>query len=105
MKAVVTGGGGFVGAALCRQLQALGHDVISLGRRPQPALIAAGIRTVNHDLTATDAASTLAEIFANADCVFHTAAHVKMWGPREAFVRGNISATENVIAACRATRV
>ena len=105
MKAVVTGGGGFVGGAICRRLQALGHDVISLGRRPQPALAAAGIRTVSHDLTATDAASTLADIFAEADCVFHTAAHVKMWGPREAFVRGNISATENVIAACRAAGV
>ena len=105
MKAVVTGGGGFVGGAICRRLQALGHDVISLGRRPQPALAAAGIRTVSHDLTATDAASTLAVIFAGADCVFHTAAHVKMWGPREAFVRGNISATENVIAACRAAGV
>ena len=51
------------------------------------------------------AASTLADIFAGVDCVFHTAAHVKMWGPREAFVRGNISATENVIAACRAAGV
>ena len=105
MKAVVTGGGGFVGGAICRRLHALGHDVISLGRRPQPALAAAGIRTVSHDLTATDAASTLAVIFAGADCVFHTAAHVKMWGPREAFVRGNIGTTENVIAACRAAGV
>jgi nucleoside-diphosphate-sugar epimerase len=39
------------------------------------------------------------------DCVFHTAAHVKMWGPREAFVRGNIDATNSVIAACRAAGV
>jgi nucleoside-diphosphate-sugar epimerase len=105
MKAVVTGGGGFVGGAICRRLQALGHDVTALGRRPNPEMAAAGIRTVSHDLTATDAASTLADILAGADCVFHTAAHVKMWGPREAFVRGNIGATENVIVACRAAGV
>jgi len=105
MRAVVTGGGGFVGAAICRRLYDLGHDVTALGRRPQPALAAAGIRTVSHDLAAADAASALADTFAGVDCVFHTAAHVKMWGPREAFVRGNIGATENVIAACRTAGV
>jgi nucleoside-diphosphate-sugar epimerase len=105
MKAVVTGGGGFVGGAICRRLHALGHDVTALGRRPNPEMASAGIRTVSHDLAAADAATMLAGIFAAADCVFHTAAHVKMWGPREAFVRGNIAATANVIAACGAAGV
>ena len=105
MKTLVTGGGGFVGGAICRRLQALGHEVTALGRRPMPALEAAGIRAVRHDLTVATAASALADILTGVDCVFHTAAHVKMWGPREAFVRGNIGATENVIAACRAARV
>jgi nucleoside-diphosphate-sugar epimerase len=101
MKAVVTGGSGFVGGAVCRRLQSLGHDVTAVGRRPNPVLEAAGIRAVVQDLVATDAAARLAAAFAGADCVFHTAAHVKMWGPREAFVRGNVGATEGVIAACR----
>jgi nucleoside-diphosphate-sugar epimerase len=102
MNALVTGGGGFVGSALCRRLRALGHDVTALGRRPSQGLAAEGFRTVIQDLTAPDAAAGLARLFAGVDCVFHTAAHVKMWGPREAFVRGNITATQNVIAACRA---
>jgi nucleoside-diphosphate-sugar epimerase len=38
MKAVVTGGGGFVGGAICRRLHALGHDVTALGRRPNPEM-------------------------------------------------------------------
>lgn len=105
MKAVVTGGGGFVGSAVCRRLRDLGHDVTALGRRPHADLAAEGIRTVVHDLAAADAESGLAAILAGADCVFHTAAHVKMWGPREAFVRGNIAATHHVIAACRAVGV
>ena len=105
MRALVTGGGGFVGAALCRRLRDLGHDVTALGRRPSPALAAEGIRTVVHDLAAADAAAGLAGTLAGVDCVFHTAAHVKMWGPREAFVRGNVSATQSVIAACRAAGV
>ncbi len=105
MNALVTGGGGFVGSALCRRLRTLGHDVTALGRRPSAGLEAEGFRTVIQDLTAPDAAAGLAGLFAGVDCVFHTAAHVKMWGPREAFVRGNITATQNVIAACRAAGV
>jgi|688.fasta_scaffold41306_4 nucleoside-diphosphate-sugar epimerase len=105
MKALVTGGGGFVGAALCRRLRDLGHDVTALGRRPSPALAAEGMRTVVQDLAVPEAAVGLAGILAGVECVFHTAAHVKMWGPRETFVRGNITATERVIDACRAAGV
>jgi nucleoside-diphosphate-sugar epimerase len=101
MKTLVTGGGGFVGGALCRRLRSLGHDVTALARRPHAALADDGIRSVIHDLAAPEAAAGLSGLFAGVDCVFHTAAHVKMWGPREAFVRGNLVATENVIAACR----
>lgn len=101
MKAVVTGGGGFVGGALCERLRADGHGVIAVGRRPNPRAEACGIGSVVCDLTAADARSRLAEIVTGADCVFHTAAHVKMWGPRETFVRGNTAATATVIAACR----
>lgn len=101
MKAVVTGGGGFVGGAIGRRLHALGHEVTVVGRRPNPAAEAAGIGSVVCDLAAAGAARHLAEAFANADCVFHTAAHVRMWGRRDDFVRGNLTATENVIAACR----
>ncbi len=105
MKVLVTGGGGFVGSALCRQLRALGHDVTALGRRPNTALTAEGFRTATQDLAQPDAVAGLTGLFAGVDCVFHTAAHVKMWGPRESFVRGNITATQNVIAACRAAGV
>jgi 2-alkyl-3-oxoalkanoate reductase len=105
MRVVVTGGGGFVGSGLCRRLRDLGHDVTALGRRPAAALAAEGIRTMIQDLSAPQAEAALATLFSGADCVFHTAAHVKMWGPRAAFVRGNLLATTNVIAACRAAGV
>ena len=81
MKVLVTGGGGFVGSALCRRLRDLGHDVTGLGRRANlglTALESEGIRTVIHDLSLLEGVSDLAKIFVDVDCVFHTAAHVKM---------------------------
>ena len=38
MKILVTGGGGFLGQALCRGLVARGHDVTSFNRGHYPAL-------------------------------------------------------------------
>ena len=38
MKILVTGGGGFLGQALCRGLVERGHEVISLNRRYYPVL-------------------------------------------------------------------
>ena len=80
MKALVTGGGGFVGGALCRRLRDLGHDVTGLGRRSNSGLTALeseGIRTVIHDLSLPGRVGDLAKLFVDVDCVFHAAAHVK----------------------------
>ena len=103
MKCVVTGGGGFVGSALCSALVREGHSVVAIGRREAPALKALGVQTVQHDLATTPEA--LATLCADAAVVFHTAAHVAMWGRYEEFLRGNILATRHCIAACRAARV
>ena len=40
MKLLVTGGGGFLGQALCRGLVERGHEVISFQRGHYPALAA-----------------------------------------------------------------
>lgn len=105
MRVVVTGGGGFVGRGLCHRLRELGHEVTAVGRRPSAELAAAGIPLAIQDLGATGAEAALTQLFAGATCVFHTAAHVRMWGPREAFVKGNVVATQHVLGACRAAGV
>ncbi|RXE45371.1 NAD-dependent epimerase/dehydratase family protein, partial [Xanthomonas perforans] len=38
MKVLVTGGGGFLGQALCRGLRARGHEVVSFQRGDYPVL-------------------------------------------------------------------
>ena len=54
MKVLVTGGGGFLGSAICRLLQARGDDVTSLARSQYGALSAAGIRQIQGDVSSLD---------------------------------------------------
>ena len=50
MKLLVTGGGGFLGQALCRGLVERGHEVASFNRGHYPGLDALGVRQLRGDL-------------------------------------------------------
>ena len=50
MKALVTGGGGFLGGAVVDALLARGDDVVSLARGDYPGLRERGVATVRGDL-------------------------------------------------------
>jgi len=102
-KYVVTGGGGFVGKALCRRLKGEGHEVISISRSDYPELRKLGVILVQLDLSLVG--ENLKEVFEGVDAVFHTAAKVDMWGDYESFYRNNVLATRNIIAACQAKEV
>ncbi|TDJ77160.1 MAG: NAD-dependent epimerase/dehydratase family protein [Planctomycetota bacterium] len=99
MKAVVTGGGGFLGRAIVEGLLARGDEVTSISRGAYPELQALGVRTVRADLA--DAGALRAAI-AGADTVFHAAAKAGVWGPRDEYFRTNVEGTRHVIEACRA---
>lgn len=100
---LVTGGGGFVGKALCRELKRQGHYVLSLSRGAYPDLEAAGIHTKQVDIS-SDLDSWVG-LFEGIDGVFHTAAKVNMWGDYEDFYTTNVIGTRNVMAACRRSGV
>ena len=102
-KYIVTGGGGFVGKALCLRLKGEGHEVIALGRREYPELEAAGVKTFQLDISSDR--SLFAPIFHGADAVFHVAAKVDMWGRYEDFFRSNVLGARNIIACCKEQRV
>lgn len=98
MKILVTGGGGFLGQALCRGLVERGHEVASFNRGHYPELDGLGVRQLQGDLADADAVARAA---AGCDAVFHNAAKAGAWGSYDSYHRPNVVGTENVIAACR----
>lgn len=97
MKILVTGGGGFLGQALCRGLVARGHEVLSLNRGHYPELQALGVGQIRGDLAD---AEVVRHAVAGVDAVFHNAAKAGAWGSYDSYHRPNVLGTENVLAAC-----
>lgn len=98
-SALVTGGGGFVGAALCRRLRQMGVEVTSVARGDYPQLQSIGVRCIKLDLAGN--ISALGEVLQKSDVVFHTAAKVDMWGAAQEFYRANVIATQNILSLAR----
>jgi nucleoside-diphosphate-sugar epimerase len=98
MKALVTGGGGFLGQAIVRGLLARGHSARSFSRSEHAGLRALSVEQMQGDLA--DAAAVAAAV-RGCDAVFHVAAKPGIWGGYADYFRTNVSGTENVIAACR----
>ena len=99
MKILVTGGGGFLGQALCRGLVQRGHEVTSFNRGHYPALDAIGVRQIAGDLADRDA--VMSAFAAGFDAVFHNAAKAGAWGSYESYHQANVVGTQNVLDACR----
>ena len=98
MRALVTGGGGFLGLAIARQLVARGDQVFSLARGDYPTLRAEGISQFRGDIADP---ATVSEAVQGCDVVFHVAAKAGVWGPYAEYHRANVVGTAAVIAACR----
>lgn len=99
MKALVTGGGGFLGFAIVRRLLARGYAVRSFSRKRYAALADLGVEQLQGDLG--DAVAVAAAV-AGCELVFHVAALPGIWGSKEQFQRTNVLGTQHVIAGSRA---
>jgi nucleoside-diphosphate-sugar epimerase len=97
MKAFVTGGGGFVGSAIVRQLADAGIEVAVFGRNHYPSIEKLGVRQFQGDILDSD---RLIRSMQGYDTVFHVAAKAGIWGPRHEFEQINITGTRNVLGAC-----
>lgn len=97
VRALVTGGGGFLGAALARKLRERGDEVRVFGRGSYAELGAIGIECACGDVTDYEALKAACD---DRDIVFHVAAKVGLWGRYEDFHSVNVEGTKNVLRAC-----
>lgn len=102
MKALVTGGGGFLGSAIVRQLRERGDKVRTFSRAPHQQLSRLGAEHFRGDLGNPTA---VLEAVSGCDIVFHVAAQAGIWGDYEGFYKANVVGTKNVIDACRAHHI
>ncbi|MFQ5897486.1 MAG: hopanoid-associated sugar epimerase [Candidatus Methylomirabilia bacterium] len=100
MRALVTGGTGFVGANLVRELLADGYTVRVLVRAQSSrrALEGCHVELVEGDLLDPE---SLSRAVAGANVVFHVAADYRLWVPDpEILYRTNVDGTRHLLEAC-----
>ncbi len=102
MRALVTGGGGFLGRYIVEQLLERGDDVRVFTRGAYPELEPAGVDIQRGDLRDPAAVERACR---ECEAVFHVAAVPGIWGPWEQYHSINTLGTQNVIAACRSAGV
>lgn len=99
MKILVTGGGGFLGTSICRQLVKKGHQVVAFQRSAAEHLDDPAIRIVRGDIGDGAAVFRAAQ---GCEAIIHTAGKAGVWGKPDEYQRINVLGTENVLGACRA---
>jgi nucleoside-diphosphate-sugar epimerase len=102
VRALVTGGGGFLGRAIVERLLAAGLSVRSLARGEHAELASLGVECVRGDVADASAARAAAR---GVELVFHTAALAGVWGARADYWRTNVDGTRALLEACRAEGV
>jgi nucleoside-diphosphate-sugar epimerase len=98
---LVTGGSGFVGQRLVEMLIERGSQrVVSFDISPKPknAMESSKIEYIQGDITKPD---IVLQACQNVECVYHIAALVGPYHPKEAYVKVNYEGTLNVLNACK----
>jgi nucleoside-diphosphate-sugar epimerase len=103
MRALVIGGGGFVGSAIVRQLVEKGANEVGVfGRNQYPHLEKIDVQQFQGDILDSD---LLIRSLQGYDTVFHVAAKAGIWGAKHEFEQTNVTGTRNVLGACFASGV
>lgn len=101
-RALVTGGGGFLGLYIVEALLADGWQVRVFCRGQYQALLDLDVEVINGDLVDS---GQITAACADIDVVFHVASKTGPWGNYQDFYATNVLGTENVIAGCLAQGV
>jgi nucleoside-diphosphate-sugar epimerase len=97
MNVFVTGGGGFLGFEIVRQLVGEGYQVSSYSRGRYEKLEKLGV--VHYQGSLSDY-EKLKNAMQDCEAVFHVAAKTGVWGSHASFYKANVLGTQHVLKAC-----
>jgi nucleoside-diphosphate-sugar epimerase len=101
-RALVTGGGGFVGKAVVKRLLELGVETRVLGRHRYPEIELLGGECIVGNICDTGLMNRATE---GVDIIFHVAALAGIWGSWREYYTTNVLGTEAVVGSCRKNNV
>jgi len=101
-RVLVTGYGGFLGAAIVRQLLEHGYIVRGIARGQYPHLAKMGVEAVQASIV--DRTAVL-EAARDCDAIIHTAALAGVWGPWQDYYQTNTLATSHLLEAAITNQV
>lgn len=102
MRCLVTGAAGFIGSALIKRLVTEGHAVRGLYHKIQSQTTGKKIDYVLGDITDRESLQPVVE---DIDVVFHCAALVKDFGPKDNFYKINVEGAKNIVETCKACNI
>jgi nucleoside-diphosphate-sugar epimerase len=94
MKCLVTGAAGFIGSALVKRLVKEGYEVKALLHNTKPKIYEKKAEYIFGDITEIE---SIKPFFKDVDFVFHCAAIVKDYGPKNFFYKINLEGTKNLV--------
>lgn len=104
MDVLVTGGTGFIGEALCRELTNRDHDVTALARSPDGKNLPKSVNSVSGDVTDYD---SIVDKFDGRDAVYHLVALSPLYKPPANLTHEAVhfEGTKNAVRAAEANGV
>jgi len=102
MKVLITGGSGFLGRAIVKQLLAAGHQVSVFCRGYYPDLVQANVECRQGNI---ENLNSLLDACQGIDAIIHTAAKAGDSGSYQSYFLPNVVGTRNVLTACESHKI